>query len=176
MSEVIMKIEIPLDDGHYLRRECNLCKKEFKITISEDDLKKQTELLIQKYLEESVAEDEDGEEEKKYYYCPYCGQENEMKTYWTIPQLKFIYTHVKNYMNNIINKKFINGMREMSRTSRGILSFKGEDLPFIKPFITPEENDMDIVPLKCCNKVMKIISTNNYYYCFYCGFKHRKAI
>lgn len=169
-----MSISIPLDDEHYLRRECNFCKKEFKIEIDEEDLKKQTEMLMQNYLDEDNHEskEEDDEIRTQVYYCPNCGQEAEMKTFWTIPQIEYIQTHVKNYVNNIINEKLIKEMGKMSRRSSGLISFKGEEIPYIQPFIAPEENDMEKYRLKCCNKEIKVEKLKGTIYCFYCGFKH----
>jgi len=174
MSEFIMKISFPLDDDHYLRRECNFCKKEFKILMDEEDLNKQTELLMQNYLDENpVKKKDDDEADAHVYYCPYCGQEAGMKTFWTNAQIAFIQMHLKNYANKIINEKLIKEMEKANRRSSGLISFKGGALPYVQPIITPEENDMIIYHLKCCDKDIKLTEAKDNVFCFYCGFKHK---
>lgn len=175
MADEVIKINIPLDDDKFLRRECDLCKSEFKIEITEEELNKQTELLIEKYLDDKNDTDDnnDTEDEKELYFCPYCGQEAEMKTFWTQAQLEYIGVYAKNLMNRLINEHFIKEMKKLNRSSGGILKFEGSEIPYIEPFIAPEDNDMEVFGLKCCNKKVKVNSSANEVFCFYCGFKHK---
>jgi hypothetical protein len=55
------------------------------------------------------------------------------------------------------------------------MDFKGKELPFIEPWISPEENDLNFQNLPCCNEKIKIeIKANlKQYYCFYCGIEHK---
>jgi len=171
MSEVNLKIDIPLDEDKYLRRECNLCKKEFKIKLSEMELNQQIALLSQDYLEKTDKANSDLQDYNKHpeYFCPYCGQPSVMSTYWTQRQIEFIKKHLQNYVNYIINREFVEKMQHMST---GLVTFKGSKMPIIEPFMLPEENDMVVFHLKCCDEYVKIDSTSGVVYCFYCGFKH----
>lgn len=145
MAEEILKISIPLDDEHYLRRECKLCKKEFKIKIDEKDLKEEIDILARKYIDnDSENNSELVIEDKKLYYCPYCGKESEMINFWTNAQEDYIHTHIQNYVNKIINDKLIKELKKIGNTSNSFISIKTKELPYIEPFISPEENDMDV--------------------------------
>jgi len=55
------------------------------------------------------------------------------------------------------------------------LKFEGKEMKLEEPWISPEENDMEIFSLPCCKRKLKIIEGwKNKVHCFFCGFPHEK--
>ena len=176
MSNTEIKISIPLDENSFLRRECPNCKSEFKIQISEDELTQQTQSLVDNYLseKEDLSEDDILEDEREFF-CPYCGQSSSSDSWWTQAQLDYAMQFVQNLTNKIINENLIKELKKMSSSS-SFVKFTGNELKYTEPWIAPEENDMEIFKLPCCNEMIKLIPENleSSYSCFYCGFSHKK--
>lgn len=179
MSDIVLSVSIPLDDSNFLRRECPHCIQEFKIQISEEELKNIATSGIQSYLtnDEIETSEEPIEENEAKYYCPYCGQEAPVTSWWTKEQLAYLQVYAKNIMAKMVNEHLIKPLNRNSNNSSGMvsISFKGEEMKYEEPWISEEVNDMSIIELPCCNKNIKILEewTKNIF-CFYCGFEHNK--
>lgn len=175
----MLSVSIPLDDGKFLRRECPHCIQEFKIQMSEEELKSIATNGIQSYLtnDDIDASEETNEENDTKYYCPYCGQEAPVTSWWTKEQLAYMEVYAKNIMAKLVNEHLIKPLNRSSNKSSGMISisFKGEEMKYEDPWISEEVNDMNIFELPCCNKNIKIIEdwTKNIF-CFYCGYEHNK--
>lgn len=175
MSDVLMNISFPLDEDTFFRRECPYCKNEFKIKISDKDKNAIIQSLLDNYLSKGESKsdlDKDGDENGEIeYYCPYCGQTAEPDKWWTEEQMKYAMIYVKNYANKLINEHLI---KEMKKLSNSFIKFEGKELEYQDPWISPEENDMDLFKLSCCNEEIKLDKDKikNAFYCVKCGFKH----
>lgn len=176
MSKIAKKIEIPLDEDGYLRRECNLCKSQFKIHVKTEYLENQTKELLDSFLKDTNNSEENENDKQEEYYCPYCGQKNLSNELWTTEQIKYIHIFAQNYINNLINKDLLKKLKNFKSSGSFFkIEFKGKELPFTEPWISPEENDLNVFPLSCCNEKIKIEIKHNMkkYFCFYCGFEHK---
>lgn len=175
MNDIKFNISIPLDEDNYLRRECPNCKSEFKILISDDELNQQIQSLLDNYLSDNtdISDDEDIIKEEIEYFCPYCGQSSNSSNWWTQAQLDYAMVFIKNIANKIINENLIRELKKMSSSSN-FIKFTGNELKYTEPWIAPEENDMEIFKLPCCDEMLKLIPDKiiSNYYCFYCGFSH----
>jgi predicted RNA-binding Zn-ribbon protein involved in translation (DUF1610 family) len=175
MSDVLMNVSFPLDDDSYFRRECPYCKDEFKINITDKQKNAIVHNLLDNYLSQGESKsgsdkDEDDNDEIEYY-CPYCGQTAGPDKWWTKEQLNYAMIYVKNYANKLINEQLINKMKNMSNS---FIKFEAKELEYQDPWISPEENDMEIFNLPCCNEKIKLNKDKikAIYYCINCGFKH----
>ena len=173
MSDFSFTISIPLDDDMFLRRECPYCKKQFKIKLEKGELNKSIQDLVDNFLlEDSDKHEEDERCEDVEYYCPYCSEIAASTDWWTEEQLNYSRIFIENYMNKMINETFIKEMEKMSRNNSSI-SFKGEKLIMKELWISPEENDMDMFILECCDDKIKIDEEyRGEIYCHFCGFKY----
>jgi hypothetical protein len=177
MNEIKMNIPFPLDDDKFFRRACPFCKREFKIQISDEEL----EDLIQKSKESYMLERGEGNSEENEYikendsekfFCPYCGQEALSGEWWTIEQAKYIQMYVENIMADIINKNFIENIERKFRGNK-FVKFEGKKLKIKEPRISPDNDDMIIINLPCCQSKIKIEENwNKIVHCFYCGFPY----
>ena len=179
MSEYEMNISLPLDSDGFFRRECPLCRKEFKLLLEKDELAD----LAQKGIDSFMLEREEAEEDSQStvtqlteFTCPYCGQLTTEDSWWTQEQLAYIGIFVKNIMAKMVNEQFIRPLkRDFGRPKSGLISvqFEGREIKQQEPWISPETDDMDIFTLSCCQRKMKIIEGwKGKVHCFFCGFPH----
>ena len=178
MADMSREVSIPLDDG-FLRRECPLCMREFKVAL----LPKEIEDLHQKVMNSFLVTDADEEEtdlgedeDEEMHFCPYCGQESPEGQWWTQEQLAYRKTIAGNRAADIINEEFIGPLkRAFGRGSRGPISigFEADEIPHKEEWIAPETDDMTVVHLPCCDRRMKILDDwSETVHCFFCGFPH----
>lgn len=181
MSEKWIEVPIPLDSG-FLRRECPNCLREFKVLPTEDEIgdlfREFQESYLLKAESSSSGEDGDGESEGGFF-CPYCGQPSGPDNWWTQEQLNYMMIFAKNVMARIVNEDFIQPLnRDLGRQSSGAIGirFEGHDLPYEDPWISPEDNDMKVFELPCCQRSLKIVEDwSGKVHCFFCGFPHRPS-
>ena len=74
MSEIKMNVSFPLDDDNFIRRQCPLCRREFKILLEGNELEDITKKGIESFMLEQSEEKDEQEEESEEFHCPYCGQ------------------------------------------------------------------------------------------------------
>ena len=178
MSDIEIKVSIPLDDDGFLRRECPLCVRQFKIRPTEEKLQDLAEKGIQNYLIEENAEPEpEDEDETRQFTCPYCGQQSAADTWWTQEQLAYLQTFAENIATRMLNEQLIRPLkREFGRSSGGLisLSFDAQEMREREPWISPEENDMEVFDLACCSQKIKTQEGLDLdtIHCFYCAFPH----
>jgi hypothetical protein len=178
VSNIVLSINIPLDNDHYLRRECPNCMREFKIQVSSEELKNIANRGIQSYLtndETTVTLDEVSDEKDVKCFCPYCGQEAPNTSLWTKEQLAYMNIFGKNIMAKLVNDNLINPLKKGFNQSSGMISmsFKGEEMKYEEPWISEEPNDMNVFELPCCHKSIKVVEDwKKSVFCFYCGFEH----
>jgi len=177
MGDFKMSISLPLDKDGFLRRECPLCCREFKLLLEEKELGDLAQKGIDSFLleeKETENDSDDSDDQQKEYICPYCGQASSDNSWWTKEQLAYINIFAKNIMARIVNDHLVRPLkRKFSSSSSGLVSmrFKGEEMEEQEPWISPETDDMDIFELPCCQRKMKIEdSWKGKVYCFFCGF------
>jgi len=179
MSEIEMHISFPLDDDKFFRRQCPLCIREFKILLEENELEDITKKGIESFMLEQREEKDNLEEEQpEEFYCPYCGQSSPHDKWWTEEQSAYLGVYIENVMKELINKNLIEPLkRSFGRHSSGPISirFEGKELKQEEPWISPEENDMEVFNLPCCERKLKIIEEwKDKVHCYFCGFPHEK--
>ena len=176
MSEIEMNISFPLDDDKFFRRQCPLCRREFKILLEEHELEDITKKGIESFMLEQREEKDELEEESEEFYCPYCGQSSPHDKWWTEEQSAYLGVYIENIMKERINKNLIGPhKRSFGRSSSGPISirFEGKEMKKEEPWISPEENDMKVFELPCCERKLKIKKEwKDKVHCYFCGFPH----
>jgi predicted RNA-binding Zn-ribbon protein involved in translation (DUF1610 family) len=179
MSEIGIPVNFPVDDDGYFRRRCPLCKKEFKLLLKKEELEDIEQKGIESYiLKREKEERSDVESEDAKFVCPYCGQKSVWSNWWTQEQEAYIGVIAENIMAQLLNEHFIRPLKRNLRKSKSSfiqISLEGEELKKKEPWMSPEMNDMDLVSLNCCDRMIKI--EDDYVelvYCYYCGFPHKK--
>jgi hypothetical protein len=174
MGDFKMSISLPLDKDGFLRRECPLCCREFKLLLEEKELSDLAQKGIESFLlEEKETENNsnDSDDQQKEYICPYCGQASPDNSWWTKEQLAYINIFAKNIMAKLLNEHFIHPLQRKFSSNSGPVQFKGKEMEAQEPWISPESDDMEVFELKCCNRKMKICDDwKGKIYCFFCGF------
>lgn len=172
-----MSLSIPLDDDHFFRRECPLCGREFKVLLEEDELTNLAQSGLDSYMLETEMDTSEEDDADSEFTCPYCGQQASKDSWWTQEQLAYVRVIAENIMARIINEQLIKPMKKMSSRHRsGLVSlqFKGKEMEQKEPWISPEENDMEVFDLPCCHRKIKVEENwDSTVYCFFCGFPHK---
>lgn len=183
MSIVSFRIELPLDSDGFLRRECPLCVRQFKVETQEDDRQSLVQRELEAYLLQEGPEiraesaDATGTDEKESEpWCPYCGQTAPRDKWWTQEQIAYIHVFAYNIMAQIVNEQLIRPMkREFSGRRTGFVSIKfdGKEMEYQQPWISPEPDDMTVHALPCCGLRVKLEDDwSQTVYCHQCGFPH----
>ncbi len=176
MSEIVFNISLSLDSDGFLRRECPLCKRQYKIAITPDETKSIIQKEIENYLvENEFQEKDDDSAEEVEYWCPYCGETATANSWWTEEQLEYIRIFPYNYMAENVNNLFSDWKRKISRMGSGLISLKVDfdKMPHKEPWISPETDDMVLYDLTCCKIKIKLEDKPiNMVYCYNCGFPH----
>jgi len=183
MSIISFSIGLPLDSDQFLRRECPLCFRQFKIETTEADRQSLIERELEAYLlheglevraENAGAAEAD--EDEGELWCPCCGQTAPRDQWWTQEQIAYIHVFGYNIMAQIINEKLIRPMkREFSGRRSGFVSikFEGKEMEYQEPWISPEPDDMTVHALPCCGLRVKLDDDwSQPAYCYQCGFLH----
>ena len=121
--------------------------------------------------------DQDADNAIPEHYCPYCGQTAGEGRWWTQEQLKYLDVYRHNIVAKLLNESFIKPMKNMEQKSNsGFITIKVEshEIEQQEPWISPEENDLDVFDLPCCQRKVKIDDkAKDTVYCFFCGFPHK---
>ncbi len=180
---IVKHVSIPLDDDNFLRRQCPLCLREFKIYVEDNELNDLVENSVEDFkLEDGkpdkVGEEEEEKKEEELVTCPYCGQEAPKKEWWTEEQLAYLNIFIENIVSELLNENFIKPLKHtFNNYKKGPISIKftGKEIEQKTPWISPETNDMKIFDLPCCNKKIKIDEDwNKDIFCYYCSFPHER--
>lgn len=183
MEELEIRLSIPLD-GRYLRRECPLCRRQFKIGLTDEELHQLEVEAVDSFLLEKLpdsreeAEDVTGPSAERT--CPYCGQQASLEEWWTQEQVAYIRAVIENLMVDLLNQQLVRPLkRSIPTRSDGLVSFevKINELKEREAWIPPEKDDMEEVTLPCCGRAMKVDSVwikekPHVVYCFFCGYPH----
>lgn len=175
MTEV--ELSFPLDADGYLRRECPFCVREFKVLIEQDELNTFIQSGLDSFLVEDTSSSDVGVlNSENDFFCPYCGQESGSGSWFTQEQNAYITVAMKNIMAQIVNREFIRPMKRKygGKSSKPFsLHFEGKEMEQYEPWISPEENDLEIRDLPCCQRKIKIEDNwSETVFCFFCGFPH----
>jgi len=178
MSETVMEISIPLDEGEFFRRECPLCNRQFKIHVSKEECQNLVQKEFENYLlQNSGLEIDDSQESDTHdtaeFWCPYCGQLAEVGKWWTREQLEYIHIFGYNIAIKALNESFKDLKNQNSDNGFVSIKFEVNEMPYKKPWISPEPDDMTRRDLPCCHLDLKL--DDNYsgpFYCYQCGFLH----
>ena len=181
MSIISFSISLPLDSDGFLRRECPLCLRQFKIETTEADRHSLIERELEAYLLQEGLEiraegaDTTGANEDELW-CPYCGQTAPRGQWWTQEQIAYIHVFAYNIMAQIINDQLIRPMKRRFPRRRGglvTIKFEGKLMEYQEPWISPEPDDMAIHTLPCCDLRVKVDEDwSRPMYCYRCGFPH----
>ena len=182
MSIIEQNISFPLDDDGFFRRQCPLCTREFKIKMTKEELTDIAQKGLEDYLLQADLIEQnddhgwnDGQEEP---FCPYCGQQSTWSDWWTDEQSEFIGVIVHNIAADIMNphlKKMEKTMRNINQSGFVSMKMSATKMDKKEPWISPEENDLIVFPLPCCDRELKIDDDwNGTVHCHFCGFPHQK--
>jgi hypothetical protein len=177
MSNIEKTIALPLDEDGFFRRECPLCCKEFKILLSQEELTVLAQEGLDSFLldkkDKAVDSDKEDGDDKKEYFCPYCGQQALYDQWWTKEQLAYVHVVAENIIASIMNESFINPLKSSLR-GNSFIKFEAKELKQTEPWISPETNDMKVINLLCCQKKIKVEENwNQKTHCYFCGFPHQ---
>jgi hypothetical protein len=175
-----LDVSFPLDDDGFLRRECPLCNREFKMKPTSAELRSEAEHTTHAMLAQAAepsADDEADAGEVRDRWCPYCGQQAPTTSWWTQEQVAYLSVFARNIMARLVNEHLVRPMkRSLGGAPRGGLfsiEFKGSEMEEQEPWIAPEPNDMSQFALPCCNRELKITNAaEEVVHCFFCGFPH----
>ena len=170
-----------LDRKNFFRRACPKCGLEFKTKAEPGEIASILQPAFRQMgleIGESPESDEDRDEVKSYFICPYCGEQSEASDFLTQDFNRYLERYV--YCEVILPR--INGMFEdladsigYQKSGGGFLSIElsmefNRSLNPPRPISGPEPPDMKIVDLFCCNKEIKILDNWNCgIYCPYCS-------
>lgn len=134
MDDLInISIDIPLDENGMLGRECNECKRYFK-------LKPGTGL------------------QTTYCHCPYCDYEGESDTFWTEAQIKYAESMAMNQAFKMVIKpsmdQLFKSFKDLERRSKNsLLQFKvkvsGKEISFPVKYYTEQDIETTIECNNC---------------------------
>jgi hypothetical protein len=156
--------------------------REFKIQLGEKDIQTVEDEVAQPFLLEPSLEDQATTEamaDATEYFCPYCGQVADSDSWWTQEQLSYAHVAAKNIATEMINRELLRTMRGLgrqfgSRQSAVQLKIRASDIPREPEWISPENNDMAVFALPCCDQTIKIDEAwHGAVHCFFCGFPYR---
>jgi hypothetical protein len=148
-----MEMVIPLDSDGFVRRECPTCERELKWLGAGD--------------EGRVLPDDSG------YYCPYCGVQAPVDSWWTKPQIEYAEAIAVREIVEPGLKQFQDGLAKMARQSGGFLKFKAGNMEVDDPVPLVEPDDMQRVVCAChpTEPVKVADDWTKPVYCIICGVK-----
>lgn len=149
MTEVQIKMSLPLDSDGFLRRECPTCEREFK-------------WLHTPAGQQSVAAPEAG------YFCPYCGVQAPAGSWWTKPQVEA--QHARVY-DEVVKPKLDDLAESARRASTGFIKVDMKTTGPPKPPPLTEPDDMRRVDFAChpTEPVKVLDDWNQHVHCLVCG-------
>lgn len=173
------QLSLPLDDAGFFRRECPLCRREFKVHLNDDELGQLAQCRIDDFLVEGgikPAGDHKADDGEQEYFCPYCGQSAPRDHWWTQEQLAYVQVIAKNIMADLINENLIRDLRR-SIGHGSFIRFEAEEIEKQEEWISPEVSDMRVFDLPCCQRKIKVADDwKDAVKCFFCGFSHAQPI
>lgn len=178
MSDMVISVSFPLDDEGFLRRECPLCCREFKMKPTPDEMRTIVERSAHALLSDTpdTQEQTDEHDVPPERWCPYCGQRAAYDAWWTDEQLAYLKVVAGNIAARLINEHLIQPLkRSFGGSSREPISieFKGREIEETEPWMSPEPNDLERFALPCCDRELKIDTEwHQRVLCFFCGFPH----
>ncbi len=179
MSEIQMEIPLPLD-GTFLRRECPHCARQFKVEAAREDIQGLSQSLLDSFMvdEEAVNGEVSDELGSVENYCPYCGQQAPREAWWTQEQLAYVRIFAENLIADAINQMTDGLRRSFGHARSGFVSVKATSvkMPRKEPWISPEDNSMEVFNLPCCESRIKILDDwKQIVFCVFCGFPHSRG-
>ena len=170
---MLIKVGLPVDNDRGLRRCCPFCKREFKIVLTEEELKGFAQKDLESFMIEANGESDAGQSEplQEERTCPYCGQKASVSSWWTQAQVDFFMDIARNMAIKEINKSF-KRLERLNRPSSPV-KFEAREIKQVEPRVLSEPNDMKVFELPCCDQRIKIKEDwSDKVYCFFCGFPH----
>lgn len=85
----VIRVPLRLDNDKALRKCCPLCSREFKVVLTEEELKDSIQKMRESFLieQEVVVDSEQEECAQEEKTCPYCGQR--VPGWWTREQVAY---------------------------------------------------------------------------------------
>lgn len=179
MNDMVMNVSLPLDEDGFLRRECPLCRREFKVRPTPDEMRTIVEESTHALLSNEADAVPESPEEAQVgdNWCPYCGQQAKHDSWWTEEQLEYLRVFARNVAARLINEHLLGPLRRsLGGSAHGpvTVTFRGADVPEQEAWMAPEPNDMERVSLPCCTRELKVDADwDQPVHCFFCGIHHR---
>jgi hypothetical protein len=183
MGDIRLTIQLPVDDEGFLRRECPLCRREFKVRVRKDELRDLAGRGLQSFLGEEDSGDIAVDVENAgstQLTCPYCGQQAGPDSWWTEAQLAYVRAFAKNILAEMVNEQLIRPLKSRyggRRAGPVSISLEARELPTEEPWISPEINDMGVIDLPCCGRQIKVDEAwSQTVRCHFCGFPYERDL
>ena len=150
-------MSIPLDSDGFLRRECPHCELEFKVFVGDEE-----------------GEDQTADEEAPVegYCCPYCGKRAPADAWYTKAQLEVGQAALSSEMDKLIERELGSTMRNLERSSGGLIKASVSSSGATKrPRELEETDDMLRVDFACHPDVpLKVVEDwVTDVHCYICG-------
>ncbi len=131
-DQVNLKMELPLDQDGFLRRECPHCQEQFKWLSSEN------------------AEGQSGATSNSSgYFCPLCGEVAKADAWWTQEQVEHMAAIAKAQVVGPMLNNFTSGLQLLNRPG-GSVQISAHPVHFASPApLAVEPNDMRLVAFSC---------------------------
>lgn len=145
-----MSISLPLDSG-FLRRECPTCRRAFKW-----------------WSHDAAGEPADAEP-ASFYFCPYCGTQADLDSWWTDEQLAFAEASIAGPAARWVGDELENLAQDVSGGLLSVSVSRGPEPAPPDPLIEP--TDMVIVEPPCHpNEPLKVAEDwASALHCLVCG-------
>lgn len=181
MTRIERSVSFPLD-GVFLRRQCPLCGRQFKVELTEEERTTFQQAAEESYMVQSPDVKTPGDAQESLlggYYCPYCGQQAAEDQWWTEEQAAYLEVVVGNIAAELLNQELIRPLKRLARHDRNSLvslRVEADELRQQEEWVPAETDDMTSVDLPCCERAVKIEDDwAGTVHCFFCGFPHRDA-
>jgi uncharacterized Zn-finger protein len=168
ISHLEEQLKLPLDRRGFLRRECAICHRQFKLRWSEQDA-----MLVMRRIGAELRHVNDHEVvgHAAARTCPYCGTAAEADAWWTEEQRLFLTKKAAALGEEIRFEQ----LRHVERTlgqNPNMTFLPVPPTPF-RLSVRAEPDDMRVVPLVCCGEDVKVRdSWTGTIHCPFCGAEH----
>lgn len=176
-NEKRFKLSVSTDKDGFLRRSCPSCGRDYKTEINDADLAHILAPQFQHHGIEIGQTEDDSENlldrEDKKLFCPYCQDAADISD--TLAE------ELSDYLKRLIYREYIlpqfnkafSQISSGSKRSKGLFSIEistSRSLLPQRPIHGPEQPDMKIIRMLCCDRSVKVSEEwNGTSICTYCG-------
>ena len=162
------QLKLPLDRRGFLRRECGICHRQFKLRWSEQD---PVHVLRRLGMEVPHVNAHEVRVEPTQRTCPYCGTRDEVDAFWTEEQRLFLSRRAAALGAEIRFEQLRHVERTLGQNPHLTILPVAPEPP--QGSVRAEPDDMRVVPMVCCGEDVKVRDTwTGAVHCPFCGAEH----